>query len=73
MEKKKQAVAGDDLSKIPLPEEMVQAKAFKEGTLNLEMTPELRKHVGDEVFLYSCKIVKYNQYGWRNTRTLCLT
>jgi hypothetical protein len=73
MEKSKQELMVHDLSKIPLPEEKVQAKAFKEGTLNLDMTPELRKHIGDEVFLYSCKIVKYNQYGWRNTRTLCLT
>ena len=29
--------------------------------------------MGKEIFLYSCKVVKYNQYGWRNTRTLVMT
>lgn len=56
-------IVGDiiDISKIPLPEEkVVRAKTFKEGTLNLDMTAELKRHVGSEVFLYSCQIVKYN-------------
>lgn len=51
----------------------VLGKQFIEEQLNLVMTPALAKHVGNEIFLYSCVIVKYNQYGWRNTRTLLAT
>lgn len=52
---------------------MVPAKNFQEDQINLEVTPELSVHLGKEVFLFSCKIVKYNRYGWRNTRTFCIT
>ena len=29
--------------------------------------------IGDEVFLLSCKVIRYNKYGWKNTRFLALT
>jgi hypothetical protein len=51
----------------------VNAINFVEEKLNLELTPAIAKHIGQEIFLYSCKIVKYNQYGWRNERTLVMT
>jgi len=41
--------------------------------VNLNLTEELKKHVGREIFLFSCNIVKYNQFGWRNNRTFVLT
>ena len=42
--------------------------------LNLELPDEdLKEHIGDEVFLLSCNIIRYNKYGWKNVRTLCLT
>jgi hypothetical protein len=38
----------------------VNAINFVEEKLNLELTPAIAKHIGQEIFLYSCKIVKYN-------------
>ena len=35
--------------------------------------PDMVQFVGDEVFLLSCKVIRYNKYGWRNTRFLALT
>ena len=29
--------------------------------------------VGEEVFLLCCKVIRYNKYGWKNTRFLTLT
>jgi hypothetical protein len=31
-----------------------------EEPVNLNLTEELKKHVGREIFLFSCNIVKYN-------------
>lgn len=39
----------------------------------MECSAELRQHIGTEIFLLSCKVTKFNKYGWRNTRTLALT
>jgi hypothetical protein len=47
--------------------------SFVEEPVNLELTDNIKKHIGREVFLFSCRIVKYNQYGWRNTRHFLLT
>jgi len=51
----------------------VKAVKFVEEPVNLNLTAELKKHVGGEVFLFSCNIVKYNSFGWRNGRTFLLT
>jgi hypothetical protein len=51
----------------------IQAIKFVEEPVNLNLTEELKKHVGREIFLFSCNIVKYNQFGWRNNRTFVLT
>jgi len=41
--------------------------------VNLVLTEDLRKLIGGEVFLLSAPVVRYNKYGWRNTRLLVLT
>lgn len=51
----------------------VKAADFVEEPVSLELTEALAQHIGGEVFLFSCPIIKYNQYGWRNKRTFCLT
>lgn len=51
----------------------VPAIKFVEEPVSLELTEEIKKHVGREIFLFSCKIVKYNSFGWRNNRTFVLT
>ena len=44
-----------------------------EFACNLECTDEIRTLIGDEVFLLSSPITRYNKYGWRNSRILVLT
>lgn len=50
-------------------------KERKKGDLkiNFKLTSELKKLIGDEVFLLSAPVVRYNKYGWRNSRLLLLT
>ena len=40
---------------------------------NFELTDDLRPHIGTEIFLFSCPVLRYNRYGWRNYRILVLT
>lgn len=40
---------------------------------SFEIAEDLKEHVGREVFILSCPILRYNKYGWRNTRVLVLT
>ena len=35
--------------------------------------PDMTEIIGDEVFLLSCKVIRHNKYGWKNTRFLALT
>ena len=51
----------------------VSAIKFVEEPVSLDLTEAIKKHVGREIFLFSCKIVKYNSFGWRNNRTFVLT
>lgn len=51
----------------------VLAEKFKEEQLILNVTPQIQAHIGDEVFISSCQIVKYGEYGFRNTRNLVIT
>ena len=39
----------------------------------MECANAIRPHIGSEVFLLSCEVIKYNKFGWRNERTLVLT
>jgi hypothetical protein len=39
---------------------VVPAKPFNEELINLEVTPAIQKHLDGEIFIFSCKIVKYN-------------
>jgi len=41
--------------------------------VELDCSDELRKLIGNEVFLLSSKVLRYNKYGWRNTRIFVLT
>jgi hypothetical protein len=54
---------------------MVNVKKDSEESMevSLDCTDELRQLIGDEVFLLSSPIARYNKYGWRNTRLLVLT
>ena len=38
-----------------------------------ECTEEMRGLIGNEVFMLSVPVLRYNKYGWRNTRLLVLT
>jgi hypothetical protein len=40
---------------------------------NFDLTDDVRPHTGTEIFLFSCPILRYNKYGWRNCRLLVLT
>ena len=60
--------SGQMIGQEPLP-----VISYKEEPVNLDLTDAIKKHIGREVFLFSCKIVKYNGYGWRNTRYFLLT
>jgi hypothetical protein len=50
-----------------------QAEDASTNACTLVCTADLRQHIGTEIFLLSCPVVRYNKYGWRNLRTLVLT
>ena len=48
-------------------------KAVRVSACNFDLTDDLSPHTGKEIFLFSCPILRYNKYGWRNCRLLVLT
>jgi len=51
----------------------VLATKFVEEPVNLDPTEAMKKHIGKEIFLFSCNIVKYNKFGWRDKRSFIVT
>ena len=41
--------------------------------IQFECSEELRTLIGDEIFIISTPVLRYNKYGWRNTRLLVLS
>lgn len=55
-------------------EEAVAMSTAEPTKCSFKCSSELRNLIGEgEVFLLSCPVIRYNKYGWRNTRLLVLT
>jgi hypothetical protein len=44
-----------------------------EDDISLTIPDDLKLHLGSEVFILCCQLIRYNKYGWKNVRTMVLT
>ena len=54
-------------------EESVVKISSPKTQIQFECSEELRTLIGDEIFIISTPVLRYNKYGWRNTRLLVLS